>query len=433
MESVRKSGPGRQKRDEPQDAVSLRALPISPFTVQIERDSPLPRHFQVRCILADQVETGRWQPGDKIPAETDIADALGVSKMTVNKAILGLTAEGVFIREVGRGTFVATGPPAVETFVSARSPHSVRQDDRGETETGWEMPTDVHSAASIVHLITVGPAEKVADNEYLCSLLLAMRCRVSPLEVTLALRQAHGDQYAAYWGEQNSHGWLLIAPRRSDLPGLHALAAMNASAVMVGASWPDVALPSIDSDNRGGVAMAVAHLADRNHRDIALLYADPTACNTLDRIEGFQTALGYNGLPLRPEWQVDAGITTGILEPVAQRLRAWLRQPDRPTAFVAAGPFLACTLLEIAREAGLAVPQDLSIVGFDDPSALMNSTPALTTVQQPLDAMGGEAVNCLHRLLLTPHQELREAEPPLRITLPCRLLVRGSTAPARVR
>src|SRR5579871_3437857 len=78
-----------------------------PTTLRIDKNHPLPRHFQVRQILQERVTSGFWKAGEKIPAETDIAEALGVSKMTVNKAILALTAEGLFYREVGRGTFVA--------------------------------------------------------------------------------------------------------------------------------------------------------------------------------------------------------------------------------------------------------------------------------------------------------------------------------------
>src|SRR5581483_5957188 len=81
-----------------------------PTTARVHKTDPLPRHYQVRQILVEMIASGLWQPGDKIPAETDLARSLGVSKMTVNKAILALTAEGVLYREVGRGTFIAEAP-----------------------------------------------------------------------------------------------------------------------------------------------------------------------------------------------------------------------------------------------------------------------------------------------------------------------------------
>src|SRR5688572_9488605 len=77
---------------------------------RVDAKDPLPRHAQVQRILREMVLTGQLKPGDKIPAELQIADALGVSKMTVNKALLALTASGMLVREVGRGTFVSDDP-----------------------------------------------------------------------------------------------------------------------------------------------------------------------------------------------------------------------------------------------------------------------------------------------------------------------------------
>jgi DNA-binding LacI/PurR family transcriptional regulator len=219
----------------------------------------------------------------------------------------------------------------------------------------------------------------------------------------------------------------VIAPRRADVSGLRALGAINARAVVVGASWPESPLPSVDSDNVQGAHLAVSHLAGLGHRHIALLYADPEASNTQDRLRGFHEAMKAHALPVREDWVLDVESDYLLDAAMQQRLRVWLRGEDRPAAIFAAGPFIACAVLEAARDVGLTVPQDLSLVGFDDPTAVAAASPAPTTIQQPLAAMGSEAVQFLRRRIGTAEA----SGEILRAVLPCVLLERSSTAPPR--
>lgn len=374
-----------------------------PTTARIIKGDPLPRHLQVRRILMEMVTAGIWRPGDKIPAETHIAETLGVSKMTVNKAILALTAEGFFVREIGRGTFLAGSPEAA-------------------SESGGRQQAT--TSVQVLHVVIIEKPEFVSDNEYVCALLLGMRRCLNPMEVKIRLLQARGSDYVARWREGNSDGWVLIAPMEADVPGLRALASLQANTVVLGAAWPGVDLPCVDSDNVGGATLAVNHLAELGHRDIALLYADPQAINTQDRVRGFQIAMRERDLPLRPEWLLDAGASWGIPDAGRDVLRALLRRPDRPTAFVAAGPFIAHDLLAIANEVGVSVPDMLSIVSFDDPAGVAHATPGLTTVRQPLEEMAREAISGLRN-----RQDTGSSTTPFRKILPSRLLVRESTAP----
>ena len=384
-----------------------------PMTVRIDKNDPLPRHFQVRQILQDMVNSGLWKPGEKIPAETDIAESLGVSKMTVNKAILALTSEGLFYREVGRGTFVV--PTAIK--VSSGGRH-----------------TGMSAAQTVLQVVTMVPPELVSNDEYLCALLLEMRSCISPVDARIVLRQVRGPEYLTRWQESSSDGWVIVAPTQDDVPGLRALASVQARVVIVGASWPDIDLPQFDSDNIDGARLAIDHLTSLGHQRIGLLYAAPDQSNTRDRIEGFQRMMLAHRLPLRADWIFDVELTGGIAEHPRSRLRELLQKPDRPTAFFAAGSIIACSLLQVAAEAGIAVPGELSIVGFDDPRAVTEVTPVLTTIRQPLEQMGSEAITCLRAMLARPGEaetlpERAVSPGKLALQLPCRLLARDSTAP----
>lgn len=119
-------------------------------------------------------------------------------------------------------------------------------------------------------------------------------------------------------------------------------------------------------------------------------------------------------LVVRSNFRVDGGFEA------ARRL---LGLPDPPTAVFAFNDNMAIGVLQAARARGLRIPEDLSVVGFDDTTEAVIAAPALTTVRQPLAEMGRMAVALLLRLL-----ENRRLE-PLRVQLATRLVVRESTAP----
>ncbi|MCS6829614.1 MAG: substrate-binding domain-containing protein [Armatimonadota bacterium] len=108
-------------------------------------------------------------------------------------------------------------------------------------------------------------------------------------------------------------------------------------------------------------------------------------------------------------------------EATRRALRQMLHSSDRPTAFFCGGYYLALDVVRTAREEGLRIPEDLSVVGFDDPVSASLLSPPLTTVRQPLDEMGRLAT-----LMLL--QWLTNMEPPRQsVVLPTQLMVRGST------
>lgn len=111
----------------------------------------------------------------------------------------------------------------------------------------------------------------------------------------------------------------------------------------------------------------------------------------------------------------------GTRAAVQQRMTA----PDRPTAIVAGGFYLALEATRVVRDAGLSIPGDVSIVGFDDPKSAPLLEPPLTTVRQPLGEMASQAYEKMRQVILHGHGDVGSC------TLPTELIVRGSTGPAR--
>jgi LacI family transcriptional regulator len=182
---------------------------------------------------------------------------------------------------------------------------------------------------------------------------------------------------------------------------------------------PDADLLAVAATNFRGGLDAAAHLVGLGHRRIATITGPQDQDNAVARLAGYRTALIQAGLPVDDElvrggdYGVDAGFRAASL---------LLRLDDPPTAVFATSDDTAIGVLRAAREHGVRVPEDLSVVGFDDHPVAAWLDPALTTVRQPLDEMGDAAVSLAHRA--------RDGAPgPVHLELATRLVVRGSTAP----
>jgi LacI family transcriptional regulator, galactose operon repressor len=182
----------------------------------------------------------------------------------------------------------------------------------------------------------------------------------------------------------------------------------------------DVGLPCITVANRSGAEQAMRHLVALGHRRIAAITGPPGWVATEGRRSGYRAVLEAAGVPLEPALEVEADFQIG---PGAEAAATLLDLPEPPTAIFAFNDAIAVGAMRAARERGLRLPEDLSIVGYDDVTVATIVAPALTTVRQPLAEMGRTAVNLLVRLLDGRHEGTQQIE------LPTRLVVRQSTAP----
>lgn len=175
---------------------------------------------------------------------------------------------------------------------------------------------------------------------------------------------------------------------------------------------------TVSVHNHDGAHAAVAHLIGLGHRRIGHLRGRTDLESALQREAGYRRALTEAGIPFDPALVVDGGYRAADSSAGAHRL---LDLADRPTAVFAANDLSAIEMMRVAAERGVHVPQDLSVVGFDDVPEAASHDPQLTTVRQPLHEMGMIAVRVLLAMLDEGSQE--------DVRLPAELVVRASTVP----
>jgi LacI family transcriptional regulator len=194
--------------------------------------------------------------------------------------------------------------------------------------------------------------------------------------------------------------FVVVDPREPPPEGVACVAAMHAS----------------------GAKVATEHLLTLGHRRIGAIAGAPGWYATEERLLGFRAALAAAGILLDPQlvvysdWRMPRGMEA------AEQL---LALPDPPTAIFGFNDNVAIGALHAARKRGLSVPDDLSVVGFDDTELAVIVTPQLTSVRQPLAEMGRMGVSLLIRILEGQRVDA------LRVELATKLVVRESTGPLR--
>lgn len=213
-------------------------------------------------------------------------------------------------------------------------------------------------------------------------------------------------------------GLLLFAPpMHSDI--VPALMAKGVPFVLIGDNGERPDVTSVDVDNVAAAREMTNHLLDHGHRRIALLGGGEHIRSTTQRLLGYRQALEARGISFDESlvssggYNQKSGYERGLI------LRQ-LRSAARPTALFCGNDLIALGVLKAFAEIGLRVPEEISIVGFDDVDAAAQTEPPLTTVRQPLRLVGERATELLYALI---HEN---AEPGQKELLPTELVIRHS-------
>ncbi len=365
----------------------------------LSKNSPIPLHTQLLNELRHAILSGKLMPHSQLPGEYILIKQLGVSRATIQRAWQAAQDEGLIYRVPAKGTFVSalTTRRAATTFV-------------GCIVAEFRYTFDgslLNGAEELLHAkgwrLLFAQSERRLDEE---NRLVSRMCKEGVVGI-------------------------LLWPVADHAPGRFVTEpACSVPIVQLDRAIPGAELPCVTSQNYEGAQQAMDHLLGLGHRAIAFAAWPPLdLLPVAERIRGYRDAMTAAGLPVRP--LIELGLPTESVnyqryaheahEDVAF-LADTLRQRDRPTAIFAMNDLLALLVLRAAAQVGLRVPDDLSVVGFDNLELTERVVPALTTVAQNTGLIGREAVRRLLAMI--------DGDRPERIftLIPTRLIVRTSTA-----
>lgn len=380
-------------------------MDLDRLKTEFESSAPAPLHSKLSDALLNQITDGTMQPGELLPSERQLHTLLTLSRPTIRQAINSLIQQGLVQRVPGKGTFVL-------------EPETTR------TPTG------------LIGLIVSRP-----NFHFFYPQLAAAfddRVRQSNFGMVMAM---HGDR-ADLLSEviegllltQHIVGLAITPPRFGDaLRVIQRLRRAKVPFVFIGRQDTDVQVDSVAPDNQQIGYQATRHLIDLGHRRIAHLgFSDYSTGRS--RLEGYQLAMAEAELPADfveiPE-HISTGIagiddgdpSTRIAVPARETALALLARDKRPTAVFCFNDIVAMGIYKAAREMGLHIPRDLSLISVDNLPTLTHFEVPLSTFALPGAEIGRQGANLLLRRIAG------EEIGPQQYLLPAPMLRRSSTAP----
>jgi LacI family transcriptional regulator len=357
--------------------------------------------FAVYCKRLQSLR--RWSPSDAWPFDLgvlrlkvtirDVAREAGVSVATVSRVLndSGPVSEGARARilEIA-GRLRYTPNEAARTLISSRTSTLgvILPDLHGEFFSEVIRGLDQAAKASGYHLLVSGSHNDCAETE---AALRAMRGRVD--------------------------GLVVMAPD-ANTAGVAAGVPHGVPVVLLNCPTVDGRADSIEIDNHGGAYAMVQHLAGRTRRRVAVIAGTPNNRDAAERLRGYREALRDLGIEQRAAWELEGNFTEASGYEAARR---FLAHGTRPEALFATNDSMAIGALSALHEAGLRVPHDVAIGGFDDIPMARYTSPPLTSVRVPMGMFGAQAVGLLMVAMGTEGRQVVRRE-----TLPTSLIVRAS-------
>jgi LacI family transcriptional regulator len=331
---------------------------------------------------------------DRRPTINDVARMAGVSKKTVSRVINESPLVRGETREAVKAVILETG--------FTPDPHARSLAFRKAFLVGliYDNPNPQH---------TVAHQEGLLDAFRASGLELAIR----PIDRTSPRRLA---DIRAFVERQKPFGVVLPSPVSEDEALVELLKELDCRYVRIAAVPLDAPDRMVVSHDGEGAAEAARHLADLGHRRIALITGPAAFRSSVERRRGFEAELVARGLALDPALIKAAGYTyeTGLAA-----ARDLLSLPERPTAIFALNDEMATGVYRAAREIGLEIPRDLTVVGFDDSPIATRIWPTMSSVRLPLRDMGRMAGE-----MLAPNAQL---DPEARHEVRPQLVIRESS------
>jgi DNA-binding LacI/PurR family transcriptional regulator len=292
---------------------------------------------------------------------------------------------------------------ATVSRVVNNSPHKVNPATRARVQQVIkELDFRPNALAKGLHsrkTLTIGIIIPDISNSYYAEIVRGIQDAADRAGYSVTLHNTDGRQEGIIRSiyllrEKSAEGIIFSGGIISGYETLSILRELKERVVVIGRHQVD--FPAVVVDNMGGASQAVEHLIGLGHRSIAFIGGTDGSTTSEDRLTGYRNALAQNGFPFN-----DGLVRQGSWNPRSGYLmtKTLLKGRERPSAVVCANDQMAFGAVKAAKELGLAVPDDLAVVGFDNVPLSSYFDPPLTTVAIPIQEIGAAAMKTLIGLL----------------------------------
>lgn len=329
----------------------------------------------MKRIIRLKIENGKLKPGQKIPSERELCEKYHVSRTTVRNAILSLVNEGLVIRYSGSGTFIKEGL-------------DLTQKGRGKIGNIGFVRCQ-HSTSS----------HRIRGDYIYFDILKGIQQELVKYDQHLIFSYVieNDNDFNSSIGQllKKIDGIILGEIRNQNF--FNKIKCIQIPLILVNPSIYHYDVDTIDTDNINGAYIAVEYLIKLGHQNIGIINGRISTRHASERFQGYRIALENNGLNFSNNfvagninWQKETGYN-GMKELLEKDLKI--------TAVFAASDALAAGAIEAVMDVGLKVPDDISVIGFDDMIIASHTKPPLTTMRVPRYEMGSYAARRLNELI----------------------------------
>jgi len=360
------------------------------ITMIVDRNSPIPLYFQLQTWLQEQIEQGVFKPDDKIPTEEELGEITGLARATIRKAINNLVNMGYLRRKRRLGTFV-------EHHSKSENKRDIVGIIVPDIRTGYtpELVRGIEDEAANNRLSTIlcntddlffkanFHAERLINNSVCCVIFV-------PTAASDDKNQEIVDKFI------NRDIPVILADRTID----------------------NTELDYVTTNNFDGGYQLTKYLINKGHKHIGITLSTLFSTER-ERFEGYKQALIDSGIEPDPRLIKlhDGPYTDEHYVKLAKKL---LQKQDKITAIFAGHDRIAYVIYSVAKDMGISIPEDISVVGYDDLNPNYSNLMPLTTMHQPIYEMGQESLNILLK------RNKGAFDSPQQIVLKSRLIERDS-------
>ena len=322
----------------------------------------MPKYRQIASVLEEYLRYTKPAAGEKFFTDRMLAKHFSTTIVTVAHSLNYLCSKGVLVRKVGSGT-----------FVSGRAAVNVKR----------RIGIICHEMLRY-------------DNYYVQPVLSRFGSSFSELGYDVISFQAQPDEYRRLIDEYELSGVVIFVPKVEFTQAIKELQDDGVPIISIGYANP--ALPGIafGTDHEKTIDMAVDYLYKLGHRKISLINSSSTASSQV-YLHGFQKAMWERGLPVHPNWHITLDGSSNKTE---QLIRNMESQQAVPTAMIIGQIPNAFDAYRGAKQLGLRIPEDLSIIGLGSGFALEELNPPLTLIAQDLEKIADNAAQALLKKII---------------------------------
>ncbi len=330
---------------------------------------------EIYDALRKDILSGKHRPGSMLPSANDLSTTYHVNRLTVRKAVSGLITEGLVYSRPGQGTYVAETP---EDVLSRQS----------------KIPDRFSKRA-----INVGIVSKMLVNDnisfYHSDMLAGIHKGLIENHANMTILAYHGNEsdasLFAHVGRSQLDAAIYIGP--FDVNGLRTMIEKGVPSVLIDFPIRKSGTDCILMDNVGGGQAAIDHLTSLGHRKIAIIVGSEDQPAASERLEGAMKAVREHGIP-EDEIRIFHG--NFKLRSGYDIVSEIIRSEDIPSAIFFMNDEMAYGGVQAFRELSkIRIPEDISIIGFDNNAYSLMASPHLTTISAPAMQMGRLAVQRL--------------------------------------